>query len=365
MRWFLAAILLLHGLIHFLGPLKASGLASLPNLHKAISFSMSLIWLLAGVLTLAAVAAMWLWPSGLWALGLGAVIASQIAIFNAWSDAKLGTLGDLLLLCVSATGFFMYGPGSLYAQFRQDRSARVTKAARLVTDADLEPLPKPVQRYLRAVGVVGHPHVQRYSLHFRGRIRGAPNDPWMPFKATQVSFANPSSRLFWMQAEKAGLPVAIYHRFVGGSASMRVMLLGALEMVDAAGATMDRAETVTLFNDMCLLAPATLLEPNIAWKPVDDRTTEARFSHGRNTITATLRFDDDGLLRDFISDDRWRLGADGKSAERRRFSTPIRDYRNYGSFLLASHGDARWHLPEGDFTYGEFDLIDVTYNDVR
>lgn len=97
---------------------------------------------------------------------------------------------------------------------------------------------------------------------------------------------------------------------------------------------------------------------------LETHKAEAQFTHGRQTITAALIFGDDGLLRDFISDDRSRLAADGKSATERRFSTPVRDYRKYGSFLLSSHGEARWHTPEGDFAYGEFDLVDVAYNHI-
>jgi uncharacterized protein DUF6544 len=80
------------------------------------------------------------------------------------------------------------------------------------------------------------------------------------------------------------------------------------------------------------------------------------------TIAATLVFSDDGLLTNFISDDRSRSSPDGKVFTRLRFSTPVRDYRDFGTVRLASHGDARWSLPEGEFTYGEFDLVSVSYN---
>ena len=136
-------------------------------------------------------------------------------------------------------------------------------------------------------------------------------------------------------------------------------------MVEASGDVMDQSETVTLFNDMCILAPATLIDPGIKWQSLGRDTVQAQFTHGRHTITATLIFGEDGLLRNFVSDDRSRLGADGKSAERMRFSTPISDYRRYGPFLLASHGEARWHLPGGEFSYGEFDLVAVRYNDTH
>jgi hypothetical protein len=47
---------------------------------------------------------------------------------------------------------------------------------------------------------------------------------------------------------------------------------------------------------------------------------------------------------------------------RLRFSTPVRDYRDFGPARLMSHGDARWRLPEGEFTSGEFDVESVEYN---
>jgi uncharacterized protein DUF6544 len=60
------------------------------------------------------------------------------------------------------------------------------------------------------------------------------------------------------------------------------------------------------------------------------------------------------------SDDRSRSSPDGKTFARLRFSTPMRDYRDFGSARLGAHGETRWTLPGGDFTYGEFDLQEVT-----
>ena len=142
---------------------------------------------------------------------------------------------------------------------------------------------------------------------------------------------------------------------------MQVKVLGVLTTVDARGDEMDRAEAVTLFNDMAILAPGTLLDSRICWEPVDHASARARFTHGGHTVTSTLLFGDDGLLKDFVSDDRLR-SIDGRTFTRLRFSTPLRDYRQYGPLRLASHGEAQWTLPEGPFTYGEFEIIDVAMN---
>jgi len=166
-----------------------------------------------------------------------------------------------------------------------------------------------------------------------------------------------------MSATMAGVPVQSFHRFIGPAATFQVKVAGAVTMVDARGPDMDRAETVTLFNDMCILAPGTLVSPSITWTPIDDRSAGARFTNGTHTIEATLFFDEAGLLTNFVSDDRLRSSRDGTSFVPQRFSTPVRDYQSYGPVRLARFGEARWHAPapEGEFTYGEFELLEISH----
>lgn len=255
------------------------------------------------------------------------------------------------------------GPTSFRAELDRELGALDGLAvAPLLTDSDLAPLPEPVRRYLRATGFVGQPRVHSYRLRFHGRIRSAADAAWMPFEAEQYSTVDPPVRLFLLSATMAHLPVQAFHRFVGGTATMRVRVAGAVPIVDASGPVMDRSETVTLFNDMCVLAPGALIDPAIAWEPIDDQHARARFTLGANTIAATLSFDAAGLLTDFVSDDRSQASADGKSFRPLPFSTPLRDYRRYGAFRLAAHGAAHWHPPDGEFSYGEFELVDISYN---
>ncbi len=363
MTWVLVGIFGVHGLIHVMGFAKAFGYAELPQLAQPISRGWGVAWLAAALLVTASAVMFGVGARRFWVIGALAVVISQIVIVSAWRDAWAGTIANALLLAVAAHGWLTEGPSSFRAQFLRDAEAGLARpiATAVVSDDDLTPLPAPVQRYLRLVGVVGQPRVQNYHLRFRGRIRSDPASRWMAFEAEQQSFADQPTRLFLMRARMFGVPVESFHRSVDGHATMQVKVAGLVTMVDARGDDMDRAEAVTLFNDMCLLAPGTLVDPRIAWEPVDTRSARARFTHGGHTVTATLLFSEDGLLSDFVSDDRSR-SADGKTFARLRFSTPVRDYRAYGPVRLAAHGEARWHPPEGAFTYGEFELVDVAIN---
>jgi len=363
MRWAFAFVIVLHGLIHLMGPAKAFGYADLPQLTQPISRGVGVVWLLAAVLTLVAVLALFVWPRGWWIIGAAALVISQGVIFTSWTDAKAGTVANLVLLVGVTYGFLTQGPTSFRAQYERDVRAGVARLveAPVLTEADLVPLPDPVQRYLRATGTIGQPRIQNYRVRFRGRIRGGPTARWMPFEADQQSFTDRPTRLFWIRATMMGVPVDGLHRLADGHAIMRIKPLGAFAVVDAAGPEMDQGETVTLFNDMCLLAPGTLVDPAIQWEPVDARTAKARFTHAAHTISATLFFDDDGLLKNFVSDDRF-ASADGKDYKRWRWSTPIEEYRAFGPYRLAARGEARWHPPEGEYAYAAIDILDVEYN---
>jgi len=364
MRWIFVFVVAVHGAVHGIGFAKAFGLADLQQLTQPISRLMGVLWLLAGLSTLASLLALFVWPLGWWMIGAAALLLSQLAIASAWRDAKLGTLGNIVLLIGVAYGYLTQGPSSFRAELARDTAAGLARPldAPRLTEADLAPLPAPVQRYIRATGFVGQPRVRSYRLRFRGRIRSDAAAAWMPFVAEQQSFVDRPTRLFLMGATMSGVPVQAFHRLVDGAATMRVTVAGVYPMVDARGPIMDRSETVTLFNDMCILAPGTMVEQAIRWEAIDDRSVRAHFTNGAHTITATLLFDARGLLRDFRSDDRSRASPDGKTFTKPPFSTPVRDYQRFGPYRIARHGDARVHPPEGAFTYGEFDLLEIAYN---
>jgi hypothetical protein len=125
---------------------------------------------------------------------------------------------------------------------------------------------------------------------------------------------------------------------------------------------MDHSETVTMFNDMCVMAPATLMDTAIKWEAFDERRVQASYTNAGHTIRAVLLFDERGELKDFRSDDRYQTSPDGKSVRKVRWSTPLSGYRSFGPSRLASGGEGRWHEPDGDYAYIELTIDDVRYN---
>lgn len=362
MRWGLALLLGLHAALHALGVLKAFDLAALPQLSVPISRPLGALWGVAGLLLLAAAVALVAAPQAFWWLGAVGLVLSQGVIVSSWADARAGTVANVALLLGVLIGAAAWGPFGLRADYHRRVERGLAAAPPVgppVIEADLAPLPEPVRRYLRLVGVVGQPRPSGYRVHMRGRIRGAADAPWMPFVAEQHSFFDPPQRLFWMEATRGGLPVDVLHTYEPEGARMRVRVLSLFPMVDAGGAEFTRTETVTLLNDLCLMAPAGLLDARLSWRELDARTVEATYTVGPNVIRATLLFDAEGRLQSFWSDDRPALAADNVHFTPMRWSTPVSAWQTRGGMTLASAGEARYAAPTGEYAYAEFEGIEV------
>lgn len=272
-----------------------------------------------------------------------------------------------MLLLAASYGAARHGPGSFRAVYRRHLEAITAEEhpVPVVTEADLASLPEPVAAYLRRCGTVDRPRVVNFRATVHGRIRAGATKPWMSFTGEQVNtFGSEPSRYFLMDATMSGVPADVFHCYQNGHATMRVKAASVWPIVNAHGLEMDQAETVTVFNDLCIMAPAALLDAPISWQVLDDHQMVDTYTAAGRSVTARLIFNDDHELVDFISEDRFRASTDGKSFVRQRWSTPVGAHRDLGGRHIAAVGEGRWHAPatEGEFAYLAFLIDGITYN---
>ena len=358
-----AVFLVVHALIHLIGPVKAFGLADLPQLTQAISPATGVAWLIASMLFVAAAMMLFAAPRWWWVAGAAGVAVSMWVIAGSWSDARFGAAANLIVLAGVVLGFLIQGPVSPRAAYEADTSRQPAAAAMpaVVVDEDLAGMPPALRRYLRHAGVVGQPRVRSFRARMHGRIRSGPDTPWMPFTARQQNALEPPSRFFYMDAWRGALPVQVLHRYTGSDATMRARVAGIVTVADASGPAMTRAETVTLFNDMCLMAPAMLVDAPVSWEQAGERLVRGTFANAGHTVRAELTFGQDGTLLNFISDDRARAADDGQLLPA-RWSTPVQAYRQFGAVTIFSRGEGRWEEGSGSFAYIEFEVDAIEYN---
>ena len=324
MRWIFFFILITHALIHLLGFLKAFQLAEINQLTQSISKPLGVLWLLALILFLASAIQLISNHNLWWITALAAVILSQVLIILFWQDAKFGTIANIIILLSVIAG---YGFWSFENIFNNDVTVRLETSSKIeknpLIEKDIEHLPLPVQKYLRYAGVINKEKVNNVRIVFDVEMREKGKD-WFKATSVQYNFFDEPTRLFFMKGKMFGMTVPGYHRYVEANAMMDIRLFGLFTIVKQSGEIMNKTETVTLFNDMCLMVPATLIDKRIQWEPIDSLTTKAIFTNRGISISATLHFNELGQLINFTSDDRTAIS----DMKKYRFSTPVTDYKN-------------------------------------
>jgi hypothetical protein len=363
LRALLLFLVLLHGLIHSMALIKAISPGSITQLKQNISLLNGTIWLLTAILFISAAILIFFQKEYWWALAGLALIISQSLIMRTWTDARFGTIANILILLAVIVGFAQW---KFAGNFREDVKALLSNSTNnnILTEQHIRDLPEAVKKYIRYTGQLGKNKTSTYKAEFEGEIRASNKKPWMKFKACQYSEATGPTRLFFIKATMKGLPVDGYHRYKNGKATMDIRALSLIKVQFAEGREMDIAETVTHFNDMCLLAPGSLIDTRIRWKELNEKQVGASFTNKGITINATLEFSEKGELINFISDDRYFI-TPTKQLQKARWMTPVSDYKEINGVRFPSYGEAVWVLPDGKFTYARMSINNIEINPVK
>ena len=359
MRIIFLLITVIHGLIHLLGFVKAFNYSEVKQLIQPITKPFGLIWLVSATLFLVVALLFFQRNNNWWLIGFIAIVFSQILVFCFWSDAKFGTIANFIILIGCIIG---YATWNYYNKYESDIKLGLQQKEyfdkSIITEKDIEHLPEPVRKYLRYTGCVGKPKVNNFKLEFNGKIRKDEQSQWMPFTSEQYNFLQTPTRLFFMKAIMKHLPVVGYHRYGNGKAFMDIRLFSLLKVQFLEGEEMNKAETVTFFNDMCCMAPATLIDKRISWQVTGENRIKANFTTNGISITADLFFNEVGELINFKSNDRYNADA-GKNLP---WATPLRDYKEVNGYKLARYAKTIYTYPDKDLCYGTFEVSSVKYN---
>ena len=235
-------------------------------------------------------------------------------------------------------------------------AAAVAAARDPVTEEDLAALPSPVQRWLRASGVVGRPIPTTVRLRQEGELRLG-GGGWIPFTAQEYYSTSPPAFVGRARITMApGVVIAGKDSYLDGHGELAMRLLGAVPVARDSGPVMDEADLLRFLNEI-MWFPAAALLPQIAWEPVDDGSARATMSVGGVRGSATFVIDAEGRLADMVAD---RFDRDGGSVV--PWSTPVDAYGEFGGVRVPTSGEAVYARAAGDHPYIRIQITDLEYD---
>ncbi|OLT01344.1 hypothetical protein BJF90_32310 [Pseudonocardia sp. CNS-004] len=234
-------------------------------------------------------------------------------------------------------------------------------AAGPVTGADLAPLPPPVQRYLRFMGVPGRPRDRSLRAHMVGRFRRRADRPWMPCDAWLFATAAEPARVFGMRRRGAGAWTTRRDVYVRSRGRTYGDVLGVLPVVRDAGPKADTNQLVRWLCDAVLLAPSMLLGPATTWATGPDPASfEVAVTDRGRTVSAQVLLDARGAAQEVWTDDRHADLPGG--VERVRWHMQVDGWVEVDGRSRMTGASTTWDLLCEPFRYGELTLAALEQN---
>jgi len=360
LRYFVALIILIHGLIHFMGFSKAFGYGNIQQLTKFISRPVGILWLSAAVLFIISAILFAVKKDSWWMVGIPAVLLSQVLLILAWHDAKYGTVINIILLIICIVSYAAWDFNRMVKKEVAALLEQPFKQTGFVSNEMISKLPPVVQKWMQHAGVVGKPIIQTVRLKQHGMMLTKPGGKWMDFTANQY-FSTGKPAFNWQV--KVNVMPLIYltgrDKYENGKGEMLIRLLFLKTIVDSKGSPeIDQGTLLRYLSEMSWF-PSAALSDYITWEAIDDHAAKATMSYNNITASGIFFFNE---RSDVIGFEAMRYGEFNGKASLEKWHIESKDFKDFDGIRIPGKSEVTWKLKDGDFTWLKVELLTVEFN---
>jgi hypothetical protein len=362
MKIFLLFVLLIHGLIHLMGFVKAFNLSNIEQLTVEIGKTAGLIWLLTTLLFLFVGVLILLHKEWVWMPAIIAILTSQILIFLNWHDAKFGTIPNLIILIFVIFSFAAWNfNGQIEKELDSLLSQTTVADSKVITAEMLAPLPVPVQKWLTNSGVVGKKPIQTAYFEQKTKMKLKPDQTqWYPADVKQyITIDRPG--FLWKVNMKmfSSINVAGRDKFQDGQGAMTIKIGSLIPVVNMSNDDNTDQSTMQRYLMELVWYPSAVLSPYITWEKVDENSAKATMTYKGVSGSATFYFDESGNVEKVSA---FRYRDSGENAERKECIGEAKEFGVIGGIKIPTKVDITWVLDDGLFTWYRTEILSGKYN---
>jgi len=361
MKVFFLILVVVHGLIHILGFLKAFGFAEIKDLTLPVSKFWGLLWLLVTLLFLIYGITFFTGYTYSWLFGLIALVISQALIINFWPDAKVGTVPNviILLVVICAVAGFRFDR-MVAAETHHILSSVAPGQSQIITAEDIVNLPEAVQNWLKTTGIIGKPAIRSGRVVQKALMKMKPEqEDWYPASAVQYTTTEPPAFIWTVELKMMPLiNITGRDQFIDGLGEMLITINALIPIVNERGPKLDEG-TLQRFLGEVVWFPSMALSPYITWEGLDDTSARATMLYKDSKASGTFYFNEQG---DFIKFVALRYKGNEPEAQRYPWVLTVDDYAEFDGIRVPVKMKATWELEEGDWTWLDLEIVDLKYN---
>lgn len=360
MRIALILFIGIHGIIHLFGFLKAFGFSGFNAISSPISKTSGIIWLLTSLLFATALVLLILQSNYWWIFGFLGVIVSQILIFNYWSDAKFGSIANLIILVSVLISFAGIRFQKKVAEEQKALFEDSSVSGEIITQASIEGLPAIVQKWLMNSGVLGKKSISNVHLVQELQLKLKPEqEAWNQGIAEQYFTVNPPAFVWNIHTEmNSVLKVVGRDKFVNGQGAMTIKLLSLITVANTKNS--ERVDQATLQRYLAEMVwfPTASLSNYITWEAVDGNSAKATMEVNGTKGDGIFHFDDEGNFLKFTAN-RYK---DEKEQNPTLWTVSALKSEKINGVNIPVELQADWQLEDEKWTWLKLTIKEIDYN---
>lgn len=285
---------------------------------------------------------------------------------KAGKKKMLIAVGILLVLVGALTIWFNISYSPVKKEFENDMSLlvennRLSDANEEFAETDFSHLPTVIQKYIEHCGYIGKPKMSYLKMEYHNvEFSQGRNGPTLKIDYTQYNFVNEPCRMALIDSSMFGITFEGYDYYQNGTGGMKGVIAKVITLFDQTGADMDKGCLVTFLAES-LFAPTILLQDYITFEEISNFEVLATISYKGQTASGIFTFNEQYEMISFTTNDRAVTNTDG-TMEYIPWSALC------GEYAIAENGikyptkfQAVWNYPDGDFTYFDGTISEVSY----
>ena len=364
MRIAVSIVIVIHGIIHLFGFLKAFGFSEFNAISQPISKTFGILWLIAFLLFAVTLSLYLSYYRYWWIIAILAVILSQFLIISYWSDSKFGTILNLVILAAALIGFSTISFQKKVSTEISDLFTKSEKSGKIIlTEQMLKGLPHPVKKWLCTSGIPGTEMIQHVYLEQEIQMLMKPEQKdWMKAEAKQYFSVEPPAFNWTIDLNmKPGLKVVGRDKFENGKGEMLIKLLSAIPMVNAKDSEKVDQATLQRYLAEIVWFPSAAISSYISWEPIDEYSAKATMNYKGTEGSGVFHFNKNGDFKKFVA----MRYKDAKDAEPAEWTVTASETAIRNGIRIPVKSEVKWKLDESEWTWLKLEITDIKYNVAR
>lgn len=361
MRIILILVMGLHGSIHLFGFLKAYDITTFQGISEPISKPVGAFWLVSFILFAITIILLIWQPDYWWLGGFMAILVSQALIFYFWSDAKFGTLINILILLASIVSYSDFRFTNQILAERKDLFQRAqTMTNNPIIAQEIADLPPVVRKWLHSSTEIGQPIVSNVYLTQELKLKMNPGQKdWSSGTANQIFTVQPPG-FNWV------INTSIYSlistkgrdKLVKGKGEMTIKLFSLFPVVHADNNYKVNQATLQRYLAEIVWFPSAALSPDIHWEALNDHSAKATMDIQGTKASGIFHFNEYGQFVKFVA----MRYKDVKDPTPTQWSVEAIKFKDFKGIKVPVECEVSWMLNGEKWTWLKVKIVDISYN---